>query len=118
MMDFSTLPTLKEGYQARPCTLTDVQDVVDLKNACAIKATGKPDQTVEETLVDWQRPGFDPTVNQWVVLAADGTVVGWSEVSDAEVMVIQSDIYVHPDYEAEGIGEYLMAWMEARARQV
>jgi len=117
-MGIATLPALKTGYSVRPCTLDDVEAVVDLMNACAIKVTGKADTTVEQTRTDWQRPNFDQAASQRVVLTPDNQIVGWAEVHDAEVVVVFTDIYVRPDYENEGIGEYLFAWVESRARQV
>ena len=116
-MEIAALPALKMGYTVRPCTLDDVEAVVALMNACAIKTIGEADETVEQTRSDWQRPDFDQAASQRVVLASDRSIVGWAEVHDAEGVVIYTDVYVHPDYENEGIGEYLMAWVEARARQ-
>ncbi|MBA3871980.1 MAG: GNAT family N-acetyltransferase [Anaerolineae bacterium] len=116
-MDTVTLPALKAGYRVRPCTLDDVEAIVALMNACAIKVIGVADETVEQVRADWQRPDFDQAASQQVVLAADGSIVGWAEVHDAEVVVIFTDVYVHPDYEQEGTGEYLMAWVEIRAAQ-
>src|SRR6185436_17699490 len=106
-MQITTLPALKVGYSVRPCTMDDVEAVVDLMNACAIKVTGEPDETVEQTRADWQRPDFDQAASQRVVLTADGNIVGWAEVYDAEVVVVYTDVYVHPDHENEGVGEYL-----------
>ncbi len=116
-MEIATLPALKTGYSVRPCTMDDVEAAVALMNACAIKTIGEADETVEQTRADWERPDFDQASSQRVVLTADGTIVGWAEVHDAERVVIYTDIYVHPDYEHEGIGEYLFAWVEVRARQ-
>ncbi len=117
MVEIATLPALKTGYRVRPCTLADVEAVVALMNACAIKTTGEPDETVEEIRSDWQRPDFDQAAGQRVVLSPDNQIVGWAEVHDAERVIIYTDIYTHPDYENEGVGEYLMAWVDARARQ-
>lgn len=117
-MDIATLPTLKQGYTVRPCTLDDVEIVVAIMNACAIKVTGKADETVEQVRSDWQRPDFDQASYQRVVLDAAGKIVAWAEVDDADVVVVSLDVYVHPDYEVEGIGEHLIAWVETRAREV
>lgn len=117
MMETTTLPMLKPGYRVRACTLDDVEAVVDIMNLCAIKATGQADETVEQVRADWQRPDFDQAASQRVVETTSGRIVGWADVHDAESVVIYTDIFVHPDYEAEGIGTYLMAWVEARARQ-
>ena len=117
-MEIATLPALKTGYSVRPCTMDDVEAVVDIMNACAIKVIGQPDETVEGVRTDWQRPDFDQATSQHVVETSDGRIVAWAEVHDAEKVVIYIDVYVHPDFENEGIGEYLMTWVEARARQV
>ncbi len=117
MMEIASLPTLKTGYSVRPCTMDDVEAVVAVMNACAIKTIGHEDETVEEVRSDWQRPDFDQASSQRVVLNADGAIVAWAEVHTAEIVIIHTDIYVHPDYEAEGIGEYLVAWVESSARQ-
>ncbi len=116
-MDVVTLPTLKPGYRVRPCTMDDVEAVVAVMNACAIKLVGQPEETVDQVRSDWQRPDFDQASSQRVVLAPDGRIVAWTEVHDAESVVIYTDIFVHPDYENEGVGEYLIGWVEARARQ-
>ncbi len=118
MMEIASVPALKTGYSVRPCTMDDVEAVVAVMNACAIKTIGHEDETVDEIRSDWERPDFDQASSQRVVLNADGTIVAWAEVQDAEVVVVYMDIYVHPDYENEGIGEYLFAWVETRARQV
>ena len=116
-MDIATLPALKATYRVRPCTLADVEAVVELMNICAVKVTGQPDETVEQMRADWQRPNFDQAASQRVVVTPDDRIVGWAEVHDAEVIVVYTDVYVHPDCETEGIGEHLMAWVQARARQ-
>src|SRR5437016_4081492 len=113
IMDIATSPMLKVGYSFRPCTMEDVDAVVDLMNACAIKVTGKADETVEQVRADWQRPDFDQAASQRVVLATDGRIVGWAEVHDTVAVIIFTDVYVHPDFENDGIGEYLVAWVEA-----
>ena len=117
-MEIVTLPTLKTGYSVRPCTMDDVEAVVALMNACAIKTTGEPDETVEQTRLDWQRPDFDQVASQRVVTAAEGTVVGWAEVHDSEAVVIYTDVYTHPDHENQGIGRKLLQFIENRAKEL
>lgn len=109
------LPTLKPGYQVRPCTLDDIEPVVALMNACALKVVGKADEVVEEILTDWQEPGVDQQANQRVILSPEGHIVGWAEVSDKQ-LIVYIDVYVHPDHEDSGIGEYLTNWCEQRSR--
>ena len=116
-MEIATLTALKAGYRVRPCRLDDVEAVVGMMNACAIKVIGQADETVEQVRADWQRPDFDQASSQRVVIAPDDQIVAWAEVHDAEGVVIFTDLFVHPDYENEGIGEYLIAWVDARARE-
>lgn len=113
----ATPPALKAGYTVRPCTMDDVEAVVALMNACSMKVIGQEDETVEEIRTSWLRPNFDQAVNQRVVLSPDNRLAGWAEVWDGEVVIIEIDIYVHPDYETEGVGEYLLHWAESRARE-
>jgi mycothiol synthase len=111
------LPNLEAGYQVRPCTLDDIEPVVALMNACALKVIGKADEVVEEILTDWQKPGLDQPANQRVVISPEGRIIGWAEVSDSPAVVLYIDIYVHPDHENSGIGAYLTAWCQQRARE-
>ncbi len=116
-MTAATLPTLKTGYTARPTTLDDIHDVVDLMNTCAIATIGEADETVEDVRTYWEMPNTDLEANQRVVLNPEGRIVGWAEIDDGDVVVMHMDVFVHPDYENEGVGEYLYAWSLARSRE-
>lgn len=109
---------LKPGFSVRPCTLDDVEAVVEVMNLCAIKAIGKADETVADTLADWQTPGYDQQANQRAIIAPDGKLVGWGTIADSNPVHPTLDIYVHPDYENEGVGEYLFEWCEKRSREM
>lgn len=117
-MTTATLPALKTGYTVRPTTLDDLQEVVDLMNACAIHTIGEADETVEQVRTYWEMPNSNLESNQRVVLNPEGRIVGWAEVEDGDVVVIHVDMFVHPDYEHEGVGEYLFHWSEARSREL
>jgi mycothiol synthase len=111
-------PALKKGYSFRACLLEDVEAVVHLMNLCALKVIGEADERTEDVLADWQTPGYDQVANQRVVIAPDGELVGWAGIFDSRPAQPILDIYVHPNYEVEGIGEHLFGWCEARAREV
>jgi mycothiol synthase len=109
---------LAEHLIERPARLEDVAGVVALMNACSMKVIGETDESVEDTLAHWQVPGSSLEEEHRVVVAPDGQIVGYAEL-DAHTRPSYPflDIYVHPDYEASGIGEHLAVWCERRARE-
>ncbi|MBI1279913.1 MAG: GNAT family N-acetyltransferase [Anaerolineaceae bacterium] len=114
----TTLPVLNANYVVRPCTLDDLEAVMTLMNICEMAATGQTESTHEGILSHWQRPNFDQAKSQRVVITTDGKFVGWVELESSKKIVLQMGMYVHPDYETEGIGEYLYAWAENLAYEL
>lgn len=110
---------LPAQFTARAATMTDIETAVSLFNTCAIATTGAPETTVNELRTEWGNPHFDLPTATRVVLSADGQLVGYLEVHDTAPIPVTSWIWgcVHPDYERQGIGTYLMIWGEQRVRQ-
>ncbi|MEZ4672389.1 MAG: GNAT family N-acetyltransferase [Anaerolineae bacterium] len=117
-MQTEIIPELSADFVVRPCTLDDIEPVVALMNTCALKVIGKADEVVEEILTDWKKPGFDQAANQRIIFAPDGRTVGWIEVTNSQSVTIYFDLYIHPDFESSGIGEYLLNWCQSRAREM
>jgi mycothiol synthase len=108
---------LKQGFTIRPAQMSDLVAVVALMNICSMKVIGRTDDSLEDIGADWQMPGFNQAQSQRVVIAPDGQVVGFAEVRDyPRPSYPFLDIYVHPDYETEGITDVLVEWGEERAR--
>jgi mycothiol synthase len=108
---------LPKGFTARPATLDDVDAAVELANLCSIEWIGQPEFEAHEFHNDWQSPSVNPETDLHLVFAPDGTLVGYAGVWDSEPHVqIESWGNVHPEYRGQGIGTYLAAWIEARAR--
>jgi mycothiol synthase len=109
---------LPAGFTARPATLADVEAVVALFNACARALGGADENTVAEWDTEWRAPGFNPSTDTRLVLAPDGQVAGcvllWLPRPYAQ---IEQWGRVHPAHAGRGLGTYLFAWAEARARQ-
>jgi mycothiol synthase len=85
-------------------------------------ATGIDDLTTVADLENWlghTTAGFDPA--QDLVLAeVDGALVGngwveWVDTTDG-LREFRLSGYVHPDWQNRGIGRWLVAWQEERAR--
>ena len=109
---------LPKGFTARPATLDDVDAAVELVNLCSIEWIGQPEFKAHEFRNDWQSPSLNPKTDLQLVFAADGTLVGYGGVWDSEPHVqIHGWGNVRPEYRGQGIGAYLAAWVETRARQ-
>lgn len=108
---------LPDPFTARPATLDDVDIAVELANLCSIEWIGRPEFEAHQFRNDWQQPGLKPETNIQLVFTPDGTLVGYGGVWDSEPHV-QMDSWgnVHPMYRGQGIGSYLVAWTEGRAR--
>ncbi len=108
------------GYTARPAAMTDLKAVVDLLNLTSIGLFGKKEFSVEEYRREWGTPGFKLSTDTLLMISPSGDIVGYQEVWDIFVPSIRVKIWgrVHPDHEDLGIGKYLIAWAEQRARKV
>jgi mycothiol synthase len=110
------MPENKRNYAIRAASFDDLQAVVALVNACSIAEGGRPDETPQNLLSDWNTPGFVLTTDAWVATAPDGKVIGYEqvEVGDPEA-AYELDGYVDPGFVGRGIGPHLLRLAEERA---
>ncbi len=108
---------LEPGLLVRPARLADVKVATELLNVCAIADYGVKDTTEMDVQGWWQDPGFSLQQDTRLVFCEAGQLVGYMEFKndydhhrDFEV-----DVYVHPDYAGQGIGNYLFEQAEERA---
>ncbi len=109
---------VQETTVMRPPTMDDLAAVVDLINAVSNHEWGA-DQVDEQFMKDdWQRLGLDLVTDARVIFAPDGEMIAYADVFD-EAPHVNPQIWgcVHPDYQGNGVGAYLMDWAETRARQ-
>jgi mycothiol synthase len=99
--------------------MDDLEAVVDLCNAAAVKMSGKVDTRLDEMRSDWTSPTFNIETACRVVVNSEDRLVGYVEVWDTEELPVDVWVWgrVHPDYEDRGIGTFLLQWAEERARQ-
>jgi mycothiol synthase len=115
---------ISNSLTVRAAALEDVDAVVDLINTVAVKETGVAATGREDQLIEWGLPQFNLETDTWLVLAGNGNsaggqpLVGFVQLWDSEPHV-RHYLFgrVHPDYQRQGIGSYLMDWAETRARQ-
>src|SRR5437764_11045063 len=111
--------TLPAGYSARPATLADVATVVDLMNLSTQALLGVKQNSVDEWATEWQAPSFHLATNTRVVVASDGQLAGYVNLWDSAPHVqFEQFGRVHPGHTGRGIGSYLLAWVEHRAREI
>ena len=114
-----TKTTLPVGYTTRATTMSDLETVVDLMNVSSRAMIGVEDATINETRNEWTLPNFDLAADTQLIFNSDGQLVGyievWRKTRPGKVWVWGR---VHPDFEGQGIGSYMMAWGEERAREV
>lgn len=108
---------LADGFIARPPTMNDIPMLVDMLNSAT--QSNRDSFFIEAIRQDWETPDFDIHNSIRLVFSPKGRLVAYIEVWDIENPPIRPTIWgcVHPDFEGQGIGNYLMSWAENRARE-
>ncbi len=113
-----TPPPLPPGYTIRRPTPADIDAVFALTTRWSVGLHGAPDFNREDLESDWQGPDFHLDTDAWVVAAPDGTLAGYADVWKANAGEAGMGVRVDPSHRGRGIGTYLLALAERRARQL
>jgi ribosomal protein S18 acetylase RimI-like enzyme len=73
-----TIAALPDGYTVRPAEPADAEALFDMLAAYNTAVVGFADTTLQEVAYCIDRPGFDRTIDGWLVLAADGLPAGYA----------------------------------------
>jgi mycothiol synthase len=113
------LEHLPHGYRARPARVSDAESLTALFNACSRAVVGVDEHDVADLLVEWRSPGFSPDSDTILVETADGSPAGYAEVWDTDEPHVRVFSWgrVDPGHRGLGIGAWLAAWEEERARK-
>lgn len=108
---------LPEGYAERPPADADRPAIRALVAACGTAEYGAPDDAmIEGVAMTWNKPGFIHATDAWAVVAPDGRLAAYGHVSPEDRAHLYAHAYVHPEFAGRGIGSWLLARTEARAR--
>jgi mycothiol synthase len=112
-------PALKESLVGRFASMADLEALTDLFNAYRAAAYGERPLTLEHMRSQLTTPGLDIESSIRVVATPAGRLVGCIAVVDLHSPPVHPQAIgcVHPDFERQGIGTYLIHWAEQRARQ-
>ena len=119
LLEKTIVGQIESEFNVRAPRTDDLEAVVELCNAAAIKMIGKSDTLLNDIRSDWSSPGFDIETACRIAVTPLGEIVGYVEVWDTDDLPVDIWVWgrVHPEYEGLGIGTFLLEWAEARASQ-
>lgn len=108
--------TLPAGFTTRPARMSDLYETVAMLNDSAL-AQGIPETLSPDTVrLEWENPLLNMDANTRVILNQDEDIVAYMELWDDHPERARSWGRVHPAYQRQGLGTYLLRWAEAKAR--
>jgi len=116
------LPADAEGLHWRRIAREDAPLLHALQRSCDAVDAPRSVTTAEEIEEIYDTPGLDLATDTAIAIDESGAAVayGMATLGDehATVVWLSLDGGVHPDRRGEGIGTALLAWLEARGRQI
>jgi GNAT superfamily N-acetyltransferase len=120
MLKEQTQPkTVEERFIVRPPQMSDMEDVLELLEICDLTMIGEIEAGIETLQTDWVNPKVSLEKNFRVVTTQKGRIIAYAELWDNHEPLVNTWIWsrVHPEYEGQGIGTYLLNWAETVSRQ-
>ncbi|MET8981858.1 GNAT family N-acetyltransferase [Streptomyces sp. NPDC004539] len=105
-------PLPPPGHRTRPATLADVPAIHRLVALCEEDLHGHASTGADRIAADLTVPGLEPASDTVLVHDDGGEAVGWGWVRGR-----RATVQVHPRHRGRGLGAWLLAWVEARARE-
>jgi mycothiol synthase len=110
---------IKEGYEARPATEDDIEEILDLYNEYWEVMTGVKKFNLDEFQTFFSAPGFDLGSSMQVVFSPEDGIIAAVLVMDINSPPVHPNVFgcVRAGYDGQGIGTGLLDWAETRARE-
>src|SRR5512133_2938186 len=111
--------SLPANFHARPAAWIDAHDIVQLIYAsCTIKGDITQAASADDLRRDWQTPGFNLETDSWVVTDSEDRPVAYQDFTNQHAHAsLRTYGHVHPQFTNLGIGAFLLAALDERARQ-
>ncbi len=111
---------LDAQFTVRPCTMDDLQAVVDLFNTVDRPYHDADIHDIVDFKMGWEIENFNLETSTRAIFNGDGEMIAYGEVYDVRAIPVRPSVWlrVHPNYDVEQIGTWLLHWSEERARQV
>jgi len=112
------LPKLAEHFIVRPATIDDAKALVALANVCSMSEMGIKVIELDEYVNELNASGINLDEDMRLIFTAAGQLAGAIEVWTVRNPPVHPWVWarVHPDFQGQGLGSYLMTWGENRAR--
>lgn len=104
---------LPDGFAARAPAIDDDVLVHHVVASCEAAELGEAQVDLEDIRSDWRQPEVDVANDGILVFDAAGAVAAYAELCNG-----RAEGNVLPAHRGLGIGTFLAAWIEARAREV
>jgi mycothiol synthase len=107
-----------DGYTTRAVTREDAPAILEIIAASDRALIGEVDYEAEDLADEWGRPRFDLANDPFLLTAPDGSLAAYAYVWESEAgRVVVSWFAAHPDHDDEALEAYMLARIEARARE-
>ena len=106
---------LPYGFTLHRPTMDDLATVRQLINVCEVALYGVAETSENDLRMSWQQPNFNLATDAWNVVAPDGQIVASIGIESRKNVHVHTHTYVHPAYQKQGIGTYLLKAAEERA---
>ena len=108
-----------ENFSSRPFKPEDAQVLAGLYNAYSEAALGISDTTVDEILQHMTSPDMDLERSSLIVFEKTGKCVAGMWIFCNPDKPVHPALWgaVHPEFEGQGLGTFLLKWVEERTRE-
>ena len=105
-----------DGFSVRRATVGDAPAIDELITAADVAVQGWSESSEPELLGWWRM--LDLERDSWLLQENDGGVVAAYAVAFPHGETLELDGFVHPEYQGRGLGAWLVARAEERARKL
>jgi GNAT superfamily N-acetyltransferase len=111
----SPLAGLSQSIAIRPAVLSDLQDVLRVRQA--LEDSGAPSSTADRLAAEWEALGSRLAEQVWVAVTGEGSLLACAELVRSDT-ALAPRLWVLPDHRDSGLEMALLARAELQARAI